>query len=186
MLYFLFNALITMMHTAHEWSTFTTARKALRVSCPRGQQRSTYWLQLPWRYSIPLIIASGTLHWLLGRSIYVVKVDVYGFFGDREASKDFFACGYSPLTILGLVVVLGVMVGALTVLSVRRLGGGSPVVKLNSFAIAAACHRRFEDEDMVTVPLMWGVVTDEKGEETRHCTFSARKVSPPVEGGAYE
>jgi len=65
-------------------------------------------------------MASGTLQWLLGRSIHIVKVGVYGFFGDREADKDFFACGYSPLTILGLVAVLEIMVLGLAVLSLRK------------------------------------------------------------------
>ena len=185
MLYFLFNAMITMMHTSHEWAMFATSRKALRVSSPDGQQRSTYWLQLPLRYSIPLIVASGSLHWLLGRSIYIVKVDVYGFFGDRQSEKDFFACGYSPLTLLGLMVVLSGMILSLAALSMRRLGSGSPVVKLNSLAIAAACHRRFEDEDMVTMPLMWGVVRDDTGKDTTHCSFSAKEVSPLVEGQIY-
>ena len=184
MLYFLFNAMITMMHTSHEWAMFATSRKALRVSSPDGQQRSTYWLQLPLRYSIPLMVASGSLHWLLGRSIYIVKVDVYGF-GDRQSEKDFFACGYSPLTLLGLMVVLSGMILSLAALSMRRLGSGSPVVKLNSLAIAAACHRRFEDEDMVTMPLMWGVVRDDTGKDTAHCSFSAKEVSPLVEEQIY-
>ena len=185
MLYFLFNAAITMMHTAHEWSAFATQRKALRVSKPEGQQRSTYWLQLPLRYSVPLMVASGTLHWLLGRSIYVVKVDVYGFFGDREPSKDFFACGYSPLTILGLVIVLGIMLLASVTLSLRRLGSGTPLVKLNSLVIAAACHGDSDEEGLVTRPLMWGVLRNKNDAETQHCSFSSREVSPLVEGVVY-
>ena len=114
-----------------------------------------------------------------------MKVDVYGFFGDRQSEKDFFACGYSPLTLLGLMVVLSGMILSLAALSMRRLGSGSPVVKLNSLAIAAACHRRFEDEDMVTMPLMWGVVRDDTGKDTTHCSFSAKEVSPLVEGQIY-
>lgn len=83
MLYFLVNVLVTMMHTSNEWALITKHRKALRVSNPRGEQSSTYWLQLPWSYSVPLIIASVSLHWLLGRSVYLVKVDVYGHLGKR-------------------------------------------------------------------------------------------------------
>ena len=70
-------------------------------------------------------------------------------------------------------------------LSMRKLGSGSPVVKLNSLAIAAACQRRYEDELMVTMPLMWGVVRDDTGKDTTHCSFSAREVSPLVEGQMY-
>lgn len=125
------------------------------------------------------------LHWLLGRSIYIVKVDVYGFFGDREADKDFFALGYSPLTILGLIVLLGGMVLALSLLSFRKLGCGSPIVKLNSLAIAAACHKDFGEDNIVTRPLMWGVIRDERGAETSRCCFSDREVAPVVEGMFY-
>jgi hypothetical protein len=141
-------------------------------------------LQFPWSYSVPLIVASGTLHWFLGRSIYIVKVDVYGFFGDREADKDFFACGGSSLTILGLVV-LGIIVLALALLSLWRLGSGSSIVKLNSLAIAAACHVDPGEEDLVTRLPMWGVIRDAGGAETGHCAFSGRGVSPMMEGMVY-
>lgn len=42
-------------------------RKGLRVTQPHGYQRSSYFLQLPYRWSLPLIVISGTLHWLLSR-----------------------------------------------------------------------------------------------------------------------
>lgn len=132
---------------------------------------------------MPLIIGSGMLHWLLGRSIYIVKVDVYGFLGDRQPDNDFFACGYTPETILGLLVLLGSMLLALALFSFRKLGPGSPIVELNSLAIAAACHRdSSEDEKMVTMPVMWGVIRDERGAETGHCNFSSREVAPVTEG----
>lgn len=185
MLYFVFNAILTMMHTAHEWSLFTKHRKALRVSSPRGKQRSTYWLQLPWSYSLPLIAASGSLHWLLGRSVYLVKVDVYGCFGHRQADKDFFACGYTPITVLILLVLLGLMLMALMALASRTLEPGSPLVRLNSLAIAAACHADPAEKDVAFEPLMWGVLQDDSGADTDHCSFSARGVSPLREGLVY-
>lgn len=48
----------TSMLTAAEWAQFAVTRKALRVSRPRRGQRSTYWLQLPWKYSLPLLAVS--------------------------------------------------------------------------------------------------------------------------------
>ena len=42
-----------------------------------GQQRSTYYLQLPYVYSVPLTIASGTLHWLISESIFLVRIDTW-------------------------------------------------------------------------------------------------------------
>jgi hypothetical protein len=186
MLYFLYNGIITMMHTSHEWAAFTTKRKALRVSKPRGEQRSTYWLQLPWSYSVPLIVASGSLHWLLGRSTYMVKLDVYGYSGNREADKDISACGYSPLTILILIILLGIMALALVVLAMRRLESGATLVAINSLAIAAACHPDPREVDIATKPLMWGVVKEATLAEPGHCSFSSNEVQPLIEGAAYE
>ena len=185
MLYFTFNSLLTIMHSAHEWSSFTKHRKALRVSSPAGQQRSTYWLQLPWSYSLPTIIASGTLHWLLGRSVYLVKVDVYGYFGAPQPNRDFFACGYSPITVLLLLVLLATMAVALAAVALQRLESGAPLVRLNSLAIAAACHADPAEKDIAFLPLMWGVLKDGSGAGTTHCSFSAKEVSPLQEGVAY-
>lgn len=185
MLYFIFNSILTMMHSAHEWSSLTKHRKALRVSSPRGKQRSTYWLQLPWSYSLPLIVMSGLLHWLLGRSVYLVKVDVYGYFGHRQADNDFFAVGYSPITILLLAVLLGLMGAALGMIASRKLETGSPLVRLNSLAIAAACHPDPAEKNVATEPLMWGVMKDEFGAKISHCSFSAEELSPLQEGTVY-
>lgn len=47
LLYMSYNGLYTCMHLAHEYSQFAKHRKPLRVTTPRGKQRTTYWLQLP-------------------------------------------------------------------------------------------------------------------------------------------
>lgn len=183
--YFIFNATLTMMYTAHEWGRFTTQRKALRVSSPKGDQRATYWLQLPWSYSIPLIVTSGSLHWLLSRSIYLVKVDVYGFFGEPQTDKDYFACGYSPVTAFILIVLLVVMGAAMLSLGFRRLESGTPLVRLNSLAIAAACHPDPREENLELEPLMWGVLESSLDKATPYCSFSAKPVGKVQEGMTY-
>ena len=61
-LYLCFNALYTCMLVASEWAGYFYHRKPLRVTSPTGQQRSSYWLQLPFTYAIPLTVASGLLH----------------------------------------------------------------------------------------------------------------------------
>lgn len=48
-LYILCNCLFTCMLAVAEYSDFATERKPLRVSWPKGNQRSTYWLSLPYR-----------------------------------------------------------------------------------------------------------------------------------------
>lgn len=57
------------MLLAHEWSAYFTKHKSLRVlSSRQGQQRSTYFLQLPYRYAILLLFLSTLLHWLTSQS----------------------------------------------------------------------------------------------------------------------
>lgn len=46
--YMTLNGLITRMLTELEWASYAISFKALRVTNPRGDQRSTYRLQLPY------------------------------------------------------------------------------------------------------------------------------------------
>lgn len=52
-----------------------TTRKGLRVTAPRGEQRSSYFLQLPYRWAVPLMIVSGALHWLMSQTIFPVRLE---------------------------------------------------------------------------------------------------------------
>jgi hypothetical protein len=77
-LYFAYNGLFTAMLMGYEWTSYAYIRKGLRISHrAAGQQRSANFLQLPYRFGIPLVILSGTLHWLVFQSIFVVAIDVY-------------------------------------------------------------------------------------------------------------
>jgi hypothetical protein len=185
--YFTYNGILTTMHTGHEWSQFARRRKALRVSSPAVEQRSTYWLQLPLAYSVPLIFTSGVLHWLVGRSLFLVKIDVYGFNGVRETWRDISACGYSSLAILLVMVLLCLMALVMGVIGYRRLEPGMPAVGTSSGAISAACHPLDADgeHDAAFRPLMWGVVREPKGSEPGHCSFTRREVEGPVDGLYY-
>jgi hypothetical protein len=51
-LYLTYNGLYSCMLGAHEWSLFATRRRAVRVTAPVAQQRSTYYLQLPYWYAV--------------------------------------------------------------------------------------------------------------------------------------
>jgi hypothetical protein len=180
--YFTYNGILTTMHTGYEWSQFAKRRKALRVSNPRMEQRSTYWLQLPLSYSIPLIITSGVLHWLVGRSLFLVKIDVYGFNGQRETWRDISACGYSSLAILLVMILLCLMALVLGFVGRRRLPLGMPAVGTSSGAISAACHPLDADRahNAAFRPLMWGVVREPNGSEPGHCSFTTMEVAGPA------
>ncbi|KAF2476761.1 uncharacterized protein BDR25DRAFT_375874 [Lindgomyces ingoldianus] len=84
-IYFSYNAVITSMLLAYEWDGYSKTRKGLRVSTKQqGAQRSTYFLQLPYRYAVPLMVFSTVIHWLASQSIFVVSVELYNMFGEHR------------------------------------------------------------------------------------------------------
>ncbi|RSL52670.1 hypothetical protein CEP54_010779 [Fusarium duplospermum] len=183
-LYFQYNALFTGMLAAKEWSDFGRKRKGLRVSSdPRGEQKSRYFLQLPYRWSIPLILMSMLIHWMLSQSIFLVVID----FGDDFGTT----CGYSPIAIFAVIIVAVAMALAVVIAGYRRLPTAIPVVGSCSLGIAAACHGLggAERPDEALAPLRWGAMThpEERSgiEEPGHCGFSGDYVDEPYEGGLY-
>ena len=73
-IYLFCNDMLTRMLMSREWAQFASTRRTLRVSKPQGQQRSTYWLQLPYRYSVPLMGAMVLLHWLMSRGLFLASI----------------------------------------------------------------------------------------------------------------
>ena len=69
--YFAYNALFTRLLAEAEWQSLGVKHRPLRVTRPRGEQWSTYRLQLPYRYSIPLLTISIMLHWFTSNAIFV-------------------------------------------------------------------------------------------------------------------
>ncbi|EAT83304.2 hypothetical protein SNOG_09112 [Parastagonospora nodorum SN15] len=72
--YFSYNGLLTLLAMAREWESYMLHRKGLRVSdAPQGKQRSTYFLQLPYRLAIPFMFVSGFLHWIVSQSFFLLR-----------------------------------------------------------------------------------------------------------------
>jgi hypothetical protein len=69
--YFIYNAFFTRLQVEKEWNSYAGSFKPLRVSYPVGEQTSTYRLQLPYRWCIPLVALSTLLHWLVSNSIFI-------------------------------------------------------------------------------------------------------------------
>lgn len=181
-LYLLFNGVFTSMLLADEWSDFAHERKPLRVSDPKLGQRSTYFLQLPYRYAVPLLILSGILHWSVSQSIFIAQIATFSKTGDLVDPAAISTCGYSPSAI-ALTMIIGVcLTSFMGLLSFRRYKRGIPLAGSCSAAISAACHGPL-DIDTAT-PLKWGA-TSEEGEEVGHCAFSDRTVEMPREGRMY-
>lgn len=109
-LYLLYNGIFTSMCLAHEYSKYSNCRKGLRATSPQGDQRSTYWLHLPYVYSIFLLAASALLHWSISQTIFLVGIDVY-----REQSflSSNFGLGFSVQPIM-LDIAVGKLHGNCT------------------------------------------------------------------------
>ncbi|KAF7191453.1 hypothetical protein HII31_06955 [Pseudocercospora fuligena] len=159
-LYLAYNGLFTSMLLGAEWSSYYLKHKPLRVSRLIGKQKSTCYLQLPFRYSIPLLVASTTLHWLISQSLFLSRIVVYreGVAIDlpgQEQSRVAFSC----LPIL-LVIVLGsLMIIVAMCFGQRKLKMGSmPFVGSDSRRIEMACVAMRGDEGMEERLLAWGEV----------------------------
>ncbi len=135
------------------------------------------------------MILSGTLHWLISQSIFLVVVESYAFqevdlAPVAELEKSFVTCGYSPLAIL-LVIVLGVCMAAFGIVTgSRRLPVGSPPMASScSASLSAVCHTGKDQKEALKV-LKWGAVEmDENG--MGHCAFSSGQVDELVEDVLY-
>ena len=183
-LYLAYNGLFTCMLLSQEWSRYFLRAKPLRVTTPYGQQRSKYYLQLPFTYSCPLLTASVLLHWLISESIFLARIDYYsnGILDKWRSSSE---VGYSPLAIL-LALLLGfAMLGVLIGHGFRRFSSPMPVAGSCSVAIASACHRPKDDDDAAYLPVSWGEVNHEGTEEVGHCTFTSQQVYEPVKDRMY-
>ncbi|OJJ96533.1 hypothetical protein ASPACDRAFT_125175 [Aspergillus aculeatus ATCC 16872] len=156
-LYFLTNGVLTCMLLDAELQRYATRRRSLRCSWPKGQQRSTYYLTLPYRYSLPLLTVSASLHWLLSQSFFFVhirRVDI----SQRYIVDEARGCCYSPLAIFitiwvavaGLLVVVG--------LGFRRFESGMPLAGGCSMVLSALCHLPEDDEGAAEKTVMWGEI----------------------------
>lgn len=154
MTYVMYNNVFTRLLVGREWAAQSTDYSPLRVTDPRGLQRSTYRLQLPYRYSIPLIIISILLHWILSNAVYISisQGSYYQDFLEGFESTSFIpfdpslptgsavSVGYS---VIALIVLASVVLIGLTmplIWAQRRLPGSVTSVGCNSFAISASCH----------------------------------------------
>ncbi|KAI1390078.1 uncharacterized protein F4822DRAFT_223520 [Hypoxylon trugodes] len=148
--YLAYNNLFTRLQMAREWAMFSQGYHALRVTDPKGDQYSTYRLQLPYKYSIPLMGVSIFLHWLLSNTIYVF-ISMGGYFGTSEflasnlvdptlPPSTAVAVGFSGLSLVALLSVSCFLILIPFFLSFKKLPSNMVIVGSNSLALSAACH----------------------------------------------
>lgn len=184
-LFLTYNGLYNCMFMGQEWNDFAYERKPLRVTHSIGAQRSTYRLQLPYKYGVPLTALSGTLHWLISQSLFLARVAIFDSRGEEDTQGSISTIGYSCIAIIA-VIILGAIVVALRILNgFRKYRPGMPLVGSCSAAISAACHRPTEDIDAASLPVLWGAVRGQEEGVVGHCCFTSFEVSLPVDGELY-
>jgi hypothetical protein len=204
--YLTYNAIFTSMLTGREWARYAVKRASLRVTLSRPGQRSTYFLQLPYTWSIPLLIGSIMLHLFISQSIFLARIIVYrdgvpmpnsNKLSDlslyHQSGNVFTSVGYSDNAIIvsicwGTALVLF----ALLVANICTYPKGLPLGGTNSAVISAACHLRYGDddgerveEDIAARRLMWGVTVPGGMDRTGHCSFTDKDVESPHIGFLY-
>lgn len=160
--YILFNQLLTCLLLSREFTVYSVKRAGLRVTSPQGRQRSTLWLSLPYRFSLPLLTASVILHWALSQTIFLAEAEVHSPTGEVRADYSFGCLGWSALAFLIYLVVSGLIMVATFVLGFLRYPDYVPIVESNSLAISAACRRLPEKKTEQTELLKYGIIGYEK------------------------
>ncbi|RPB01871.1 hypothetical protein L873DRAFT_1827131 [Choiromyces venosus 120613-1] len=186
-LYLTYNGIFTSMFMAKEWMDFAIRRKPLRVSQPTGKQRSTYWLQLPYRYSLPLMAPKSVTHLCASQGIFLAKFEIFNPLG--KSFKVISTVGY-PVVGITLLMASGLIhLIVLFAVGLKKYPLRMPLAASSSAAIAAAYHPPEDDIDALYEPLMWGAVPTMSSATTEpevgHCSLSSLPVEQPIIGHLY-
>lgn len=194
-LYLFYNNILTHQIIADELISFLREKKTLRVSFPEHSlQRSSYFLSLPWRYALPLMLAFITLHWLVSQSVFTVQTTAYGPGQDGAPipSTNASRLGYSPLGILLTTVLGAVLILALVANSCRRykcvVPARLPRTATDSNTIRALCRSAIRDREAHLYPVQLGIVVQGLEDEVPHgcegrLAFSTDTEMTEPEGG---
>ena len=174
-IYLYYNDILTCMLVSTEFIRHAHAHKGLRVTFPRGEQRSTYTLSLPLKASVPLMVGSGLLHWAMSQSLFLAKVHVLSPFGEIDVDRSFSTVGWSSLALLILLLVGGLMLVALVVSGSRKFAPGAPIVGGNSRAILAASFTFGNGKEEALKKVKYGVLGD-VGSDCKRVGFSSGDV----------
>jgi hypothetical protein len=120
--YYFYNNVLTSMLASAEYDSYGVRRAGLRVSWPKKNtsQRSTYWLSIPYKYCVPLLVTYMALHWTVSQSLFYVLIVPYGPDLQIDSSGAASSLAYSPVAILVSIILGGVMVTGLLVMALFR------------------------------------------------------------------
>ena len=119
LLYFCLNDTLTREILAADYNDFAITRRPLRVSFPRGEQRSSWYLTIPYRYAVPFLTTVTLIHWFISEGLFYVQVLPYNIHGNPIPSVRLETCGVSTIPLL---LALFLMISAF--LSLPSLAAG--------------------------------------------------------------
>lgn len=180
LLYYCFNDTLTRTVLAADYVGFAIHRRPLRVSFPRGEQRSTWYLTIPYQYAVPLLMAFTLTHWFVSEGLFYVQVLPYDMQGKPIHSSALLTCGVPTIPLeLGLFLIIGVFL-VIALLGARGFKvSNMPIAGECSVAISAACHPPRLDLDAAFKPVQWGEVEDDTDALHPHCSFTSKEVKEP-------
>ncbi|KAF2007571.1 hypothetical protein P154DRAFT_420621, partial [Amniculicola lignicola CBS 123094] len=184
LLYVAQNALLSCLLVADEWSGFAIDRKTLRVAAPVGIQRSSYFISMPLRYSLPIMGVFTIMHWLLSQSTFIIRVLAFDW--DGSVLPGWTTAGFSVIpSLISLMLGVSILLAYCLYAYFRRYPAspGMPLASTCSMAISANCHRPDRDTDAYLLPVQWGVYDPDDGDGRGLCAFTtSRFVQPPRVG----
>ncbi|KAL9058325.1 MAG: hypothetical protein Q9162_001780 [Coniocarpon cinnabarinum] len=190
--YLFINNIFTCALVSQELSDYATESKMMRVTRPRGPQRSTYWLQLPYKWSLPLMAMMTLLHWLISEALFMVDVQVFDPDGRKippnsdSSDGSFYGLAWGPTATLCAVVEGGLIISFVYAYGFRKFTAGVPVFSSCSIAISAGCHMSTQEyDDAIFRPLKYGVLKTGKLGDAQPVGFSALEVTPLQKGELY-
>lgn len=146
--YYVLNAWLTRVVSALEWDRQALYRKGLRVTWPQGDQRSTFFLQLPFRFAIPLAAVSCLCHWLMSQAVVfdlTEILDAHGAFSSNAEPQN--ELGVSAIWWLSAVIVYGALYLSAFVAAFFSWKTNMPFAGCGSLGTSAACHPSPQEVD---------------------------------------
>jgi hypothetical protein len=192
-IYTAYNSVISSMCAHAELLRFSQRRNHLRVTSPRGKQRSSYWLQLPYRVAVPLLTTSALLHWVISEGFFLVRADVYQPDGTVDPTQLISTVGYSAYAIIvGVSIMIFMLLVIVVIAFVIKYPNTMPLAAISSASLAAICQPVGEENfepSLSLKSLSWGRVNGdnlvEESNEALHATFAVTKPVPLIGGRMY-
>ena len=121
----------------------------------------------------------------MSQSLFLARVDIRNDSGEPDGNDSISTVGYSCIAIFFAIIVGVVAVTAGVLIGFRRYDSGIPLVGSCSAAISAACHRPSDDSSASLLPLRWGCIDADSGQDTGHCCLTSFEVTSPVKRRFY-